>query len=138
MSTTLSSVISDFPQPHSRELFSLVIYHTCTFIINCTHRQLRSLILAMTFSVTQPYQACQKHSPFVSAHLLEIMRAYLILTLTHLCQNHITSHHSSSILPQQNHVTSHHSSSILTQHTWCPSHVTPTDCVSRTRTGGGE
>ena len=82
---------------YSRERFSLVIYHTCTFIINCTHRQLRSLISAMTFSVTQPYQACQTHSPFVSAHLLEITRAYLILTLTHLCRNHVTSHHSSSI-----------------------------------------
>ena len=42
----------------------------------------------------------QKHSPFVSAHLLEITRAYLILTLTHLCRNHVTSHHSSSILTQ--------------------------------------
>jgi hypothetical protein len=41
---------------YSRERFSLVIYHTCKFIINCTHRQLRSLILAMTFSVTQPYR----------------------------------------------------------------------------------
>ncbi len=63
----------------------------------------------------------------LNTHLLEITRAYLILTRTHLCQNHVTSHHwSSSILPYQ------------AQHTWCHSHVTPTDCGSRKRTGGGE
>jgi hypothetical protein len=29
---------------YSRERFSLVIYHTCTFIIKCTHRQLNPTV----------------------------------------------------------------------------------------------